>query len=345
MQRSVPLHNKNNRNVLGLKMFRKMSKRFLIVLILGVFMTSCNNTSKLENEISKIEVDHSVERFDIVEHQAKPNDLPKLKETFPFLFSKRIHDSVWVNRLKDTLQNEILSEVNKSFKDFKDVETDLTKLFQHIKHYDKLFSLPKVVTLTNYVQYRDNVIVTDSIVLIALDNYLGSNHRFYTDGGIPAYIASNMKRSQIVPNLAEAYAKKYVFQNNRSTLLDEMIYFGKLLYFKDIMIPFMSDAEKIGYTDQDLKWAQANESPIWSHFVENEMLYSTDSKLPSRFIANAPFSKFYLQLDNESPGRLGQYIGWQIVKAYAANTDENALQILQKEPEEIFNKAKFKPKK
>lgn len=331
--------------MLGLKMFRKMTMRFFIVSILGLFMMSCGNDSKLEAEISKIELDYVVERFDKIEYEATANDLPKLKETFPFLFSKKTPDSVWVSRLNDTLQNEILAEVNKEFKDFKNVETDLTRLFQHMKYYDKLFSEPKVVTLTNYVQYRDNVIVTDSIVLIALDNYLGENHKFYLDGGIPAYISSNMKSAQIVPDLAEAYAEKYTFQTQRKTLLDEMIYFGKLLYFKDIMIPFKSDAEKIGYTEQDLKWAQANESPIWSHFIENEMLYSTDSKLPSRFIADAPFSKFYLQLDNESPGRLGQYIGWQIVKAYAKNTGEDAMQILQKEPEEIFNKAKFKPKK
>ncbi|MCT4628927.1 gliding motility lipoprotein GldB [Winogradskyella sp.] len=322
-----------------------MTLRIIILSILGLFFVSCNEDSKLENEISNIDLDFVVERFDKIEYAASPKDLPKLKETFPFLFSKKIHDSVWVNRLEDTLQNEILTEVNKAFNDFKEAETDLTRLFKHLKYYDKVFSVPRVVTLTNYVQYRDNVIVTDSIVLIALDNYLGSNHKFYVDGGIPAYISSNMKSSQIICDIAEAYAEKYTFQTNRSTLLDEMIYYGKLLYFKDVMIPFKSDAERIGYTDQELKWAEANESPIWSHFIEKEMLYSTDSKLPSRFIADAPFSKFYLQLDNESPGRLGQYIGWQIVKAYAKATDEDVMTILEKEPEEIFKKAKFKPRK
>ena len=76
-----------------------------------------------------------------------------------------------------------------------------------------------------------------------------------------------------------------------------------------------------------------------------EVLYSTDAKLSSRFIADAPFSKFYLELDNQSPGRLGQYIGWQIVKAYAENTGEKPMSILEQEPEEIFRKSKFKPKK
>jgi gliding motility-associated lipoprotein GldB len=306
---------------------------------------SCNDDSKLEKEIANIEVDFVVERFDKAFLEAEPKDLSTLKKAYPFLFSKHTPDSVWVNRLSDTLHNEILEEVNTTFNDFKDTKEELTSLFQHIKYYDKVFSVPRVVTLTNYVQYRNNVIVTDSIALVALDNYLGSDHKFYVDGGIPEYLAKNFIKEQIVVDLADGFAQKYVYQTDRKTLLDEMIYYGKLLYFKDVMIPFKTDAAKIGYSEAEIKWAEANESAIWSYFIEEELLYSSDSKLPSRFIANAPFSKFYRDFDNESPGKLGQYIGWQIVKAYADNSGENVMTILEKDTEEIFNKAKFKPKK
>ncbi|WP_439152789.1 gliding motility lipoprotein GldB [Winogradskyella sp.] len=319
--------------------------RFYFILILGLVLLSCNNDSKLKNEIAKIDVDFVVERFDTAELDAKPKDLTKLKRAYPFLFSKQIPDSIWVNRLNDTLQNEILNEVKTAFPDFKQPKEELAQMFQHLKYYDKVFSEPRVVTLTNYVQYRDRVIVTDSILLVALDNYLGPNHRFYVDGGIPQYLAKNFKPEQIVVNLAEGFAKKYAYQTKRKTFLEEMIYFGKLLHFKDKIIPFKSDAEKIGYTPEEIEWAQANESPIWSYFIEKELLFSSDSKLPARFIADAPFSKFYLELDNESPGRLGQYIGWQIVKAYANRTNEDLMTIMHTEPEIIFNESKFKPRK
>lgn len=304
---------------------------------------SCENDSQLEKEIEAVEVDFIVERFDKAYFEAQPKDLPKLKQAYPFLFSKKVPDSVWIERIEDTLQDLLLTEVTNTFGDFSKEKADLKRLFQHLKYYDKTFNAPRVVTLTNDVDYRNKTIVTDTLLLVALDNFLGEEHEFYQN--IPRYIAANMKRTQIVPEVAQNYAEKYSFQTDRKTLLDEMIYFGKLLYFKDVMMPNFSDAEKIGYTEEQIQWAQANESPIWSHFVENEMLYSTDSKLPNRFIADAPFSKFYLQLDNESPGRLGQYIGWQIVRAYAKRTGEKPLDILQKEAEEIFNKAKFKPKK
>ena len=82
------------------------------------------------------------------------------------------------------------------------------------------------------------------------------------------------------------------------------------------------------------------------YFVEKELLYSTDSKLPSRFINPAPFSKFYLEdIDSESPGRLGRYIGWQIVRAYMEHNDVPLKDMLMTSPEEIFNNSKFKPRK
>tara|TARA_R110002049_G_scaffold104935_1_gene251616 strand:- start:3774 stop:4697 length:924 start_codon:yes stop_codon:yes gene_type:complete len=304
---------------------------------------SCDEESKVEKEIATIDIDFTVERFDKAFFEAKSKDLPKLKGAYPFFFSKHVPDSVWIHRINDTLQHQLLTEVQQEFPDFSSTKEDLKSLFQHLKYYDKTFNSPRVITLTNDVAYRDKTIVNDSLVLIALDNYLGEDHEFYQN--ISMYIAANMQKHQIVPDVANGYAKKYIFQTHRKTLLDEMIYFGKLLYFKDVMIPFKTDAEKIGYTEAQIKWAEANESQIWSYFIEKELLYSTDPKLPNRFIADAPFSKFYLELDNQSPGRLGQYLGWQIVKAYAETTGEDIMKIMQTEPEEIFRKSKFKPKK
>ncbi|WP_040248226.1 gliding motility lipoprotein GldB [Psychroserpens mesophilus] len=318
-------------------------KKIYCIFFLLIIAFSCKKEDQIESEIAKVEVDFLVERFDRAFAEATPKDLNQLKETFPFLFSKHVPDSVFIARMTDTLQNELLDQVDKKFNNFSDIENDITRLFQHLKYYDVTFSEPRVVTLTNDVKYRDKVIVTDTIVLIPLDNYLGEDHEYYMN--IPKYITQNMKPSQIVSNLASEYAKRYTFQSQKKTLLDDMIYFGKQLYFKDKMTPFMSDEEKIGYTTSQLEFAKANEAQIWTNFIENEYLYSTDSSLPGRFIADAPFSKFYLQLDRESPGRLGQYIGWQIVRAYMNNNDITFLEMMKKDAVEIFNKSNYKPPK
>ena len=75
------------------------------------------------------------------------------------------------------------------------------------------------------------------------------------------------------------------------------------------------------------------------------MLYSTDSGLYDRFMANAPFSKFYIDIDKESPGRIGVLLGWQIVRSYMKNNEVTLQQLLQTDAEEIFKKSKYKPKK
>ena len=99
------------------------------------------------------------------------------------------------------------------------------------------------------------------------------------------------------------------------------------------------------YSQEQFDWAEANEEPIWRYFIENELLYSTDNKLPNRFIADAPFSKFYLDIDNESPGRLGQYIGWQIVRAFAEKNNITLEQLLTLPAEQIFKKSNYKPRR
>lgn len=314
---------------------------FLIVLLL-VF-SACEEDSQIESEISKIDIDVTVERFDLAYTNAQPKDLPKLKADYPFLFSERIPDSVWVERMKDTLQQELASEVKSTFSNFNNEQHAIESLFQHLKYYDKSFKEPRVITVTSEVDYRNKTIVTDTIVLISLDTYLGSDHHFYD--GIQKFLTQNMKRSQIVSDLAASYSEQYIVQDNPKTLLDDMVYFGKQLYFKDKMIPFTSDADKIGYTEDQLAWAGENESQIWRYFIERELLFSTDNSLASRFITDAPFSKFYLELDSESPGRLGQYIGWQIVRAYMNNNNVPLMEMLQKNAHEIFNNSKFKPRK
>lgn len=318
-------------------------KYFVFIFCLLLFI-ACNEDNALEAEIAKIEVDLEVERFDKLFAQTTEEELPKLKQAYPFLFPKRIVDSVWVEMLSDTLQVEILREVNSKFSDFDDVELEIRKFYQHLKYYDKVFNEPRFITVINNVDYRESIVVTDSIALVALDNYLGEDHYFYDF--ISVYLRKNFTPEAISVNLAEAYAKKYAFQPSRKTLLDEMIYYGKLLYFKDVMLPFKSDFEKIGYTPEEFNWAKANEAQIWSYLVDGELLFSTDNTLPSRFITPAPFSKFYLEIDNESPGRIGQYVGWQIIKAYMAqNKDVDVLEMMHKSSQEIFDNTKYKPAK
>jgi gliding motility-associated lipoprotein GldB len=320
-----------------------MKKVILLLFILTVVI-SCKNENQLEQEIEKIPMETKIERFDELFSHVNDKNLPKLKQDYPFMFSKKYADSFWIAKSQDTLQIKLFEEVSKAFPNIDEQQNEINSLFQHIKYYFPEFSPPRIITTTSYVDYRNKIILTDTIALISIDTYLGSSHEFYQ--GIQKYIREDFNKSNMVVDLATEYAKKYIYQGQNKTLLDEMIYFGKQLYFKDLVIPFKTEAERIGYTNEQLDWAHVNESYIWRYFVERELLFSTDSKLPGRFINPAPFTKFYLEeIDSQSPGRLGQYIGWQIVKAYMKNNDVSLKDLLITSPEDIFNNSKFKPSK
>ncbi|MEO1013171.1 MAG: hypothetical protein AAFX53_17900 [Bacteroidota bacterium] len=124
-----------------------------------------------------------------------------------------------------------------------------------------------------------------------------------------------------------------------------MVYYGKQLYLKDRLIPFVSETARIGYSEDQLSWAMSNEEPIWRYFIEHELLYSTDTKLTSRFLDIAPFSKFGLELDNDSPGRIGRYMGWQIVRHFMDKNKVSLQQMMGLPEDELFKKSGYKPKK
>lgn len=317
--------------------------RYFVFILFGVFVFSCNNKNEVEKEIERIPIQVRIIRFDKEFSAATPADLPQLKTDFPAFFPKQFNDSIWIEKLTDTLQNQLEHEVLKLFSEDVGLRKVLVPLFQHINYYFPKFQTPLVVTTTSDVDYRNKVILTDSLLVIGLDNYLGSNHRFYE--GIEKYITKGMKPSQLGPDVAETYANQYIKPPNNASFLGQMIYYGKQLYLKDLWLPKISDAEKIGYTEEEYKWAEENEQYMWRYFVESEMLYNTDPKLGARFISPAPFSKFYLEIDNESPGMLGRYLGWKIVRSYMENNNTDVQQLMIIDADEIFTNSKYKPKK
>jgi hypothetical protein len=195
------------------------------------------------------------------------------------------------------------------------------------------------------MDYNSKVIYANDKLLIALELYLGSDHKFYTD--FPAYITQNFSERQMMPDVVTSFANGIIPLPSDKTLLSQMIYYGKELYLKDkLLTEDYTDAEKIGYTPQHIAWSEENEYFIWMNFIENKYLYSSNSKLPNQFINPAPFSKFYLEIDNESPGRIGQWIGWQIVRYYMnSNPNITLQQLLKTDAKLIFEASKYKPNK
>ncbi len=317
-------------------------KIYRFVVVLGLFFLSCDQKTKVEKAVEEIPVDIKVERFDKAFFESKPEDLAKLKREYPFFFPAGNDDSVWLKRMQDPLWREVYTEVQKKYSNFEPVHEKFNALFQHVKYYFPKTKTPKVITVIGEMDYNSKAIYADSLVIVALELYLGKNHKFYE---FPNYLKENFEENQIMPDVVSSFTYRNIPASADKDLLSKMIFDGKQLYAKDLLLPEYSDAEKIGYKPEQIKWCEENEAYMWRFFIESEMLYSQDPKLTTRFMTPAPFSKFYLEIDNDSPGRVGAWIGWQIVRSYMKNNNVTLPELLKTNSKEIFEKSKYKPKK
>lgn len=317
-------------------------KTCVIFLVLSFFFLSCNTKNKTEKYEEGIPVALEVVRFDKIFFETEPQDLAKVKKEFPFFFPAGNDDAVWLEKMQNPLWRELYTEVQKKFSDFDSYKTQLESTFKQIKHYFPRTKTPKVFTVISEMDYNNKVIYADSLLIISLEMYLGKEHKFYQ---FPEYIKQNFEPQQLLPDVVASFAKSQIPLSAEKSFLAAMIYSGKELYLKDVLLPDYNDADKIGYTPEQLIWCQENEGYMWRYFIEDQLLYNDDPKLIPRFISPAPFSKFYLEIDNESPGRVGAWIGWQIVRSYMKNNEVSLPQLLHTSAKEIFEKSKYKPKK
>ncbi len=319
-----------------------MKKYLLLMASLLVFF-SCKEENEIEEKVAEVKVEKvTIERFDKLFFEVGPDGLTTLKQQFPFFFPAGTEDVVWLERMKDAFLRKLYDEVQKKYPNLQSLDADFENLFRHIKYYYPNFKSPRVVTMVN----DDNdlkAIYHNNLVIVPLSLYLGKGNYLYE--GLAKYQVQEYEPSQILPDVVTSFSEGKIPPPKDNTLLGKMIYHGKLLYLKDLLIPEAVDEHKVGYTKEQLAWSKANESEIWRYFVDRKLLYATDTKLQDRFINPAPFSKFYLELDNESPGKIGQWIGWQIVRSYAENNKNVPLQeLLAMDAKALFDKSKYKPK-
>ncbi len=316
-------------------------KNLVALFLLFILFIGCAEEVKIPSEIENQTVQMEVVRFDKEFAMANKKDLSNLKSKYPYLFPKRYPDDYWYQKFNDTIQLELNTEVAKEFPDFDEEEEALENLFKHITYYFPKAAVPKVITITSEVDYRNKVVLADSLLIVALDTYLGSEHHFYI--GIPKFQSKNFRKDQIDVDVAEKFTNEVTSKPKNTEFLSEMIYEGKKLFAMKSFLTMKPEHEVLGYTEKEFIFAQENERNIWEYFVKKELLYRTDRKLLGRFMNPAPFSKFYLDFDNETPGRIARYIGYEIVKSYIENNDVPLKTMLIQDAATIFAAAKYKP--
>ncbi len=230
------------------------------------------------------------------------------------------------------------------FPDTKSIDEPVKKGFQFYKHYYPGRSVPKIVYFVSGLNNWSVVTVDTGIVGIGLDMYLGAGYPHYKSVGIPDYMTLQLRPEAVPVNVFRAiHEDRHPFIAENRTLLDMMIQRGKEQYFLSKVIPFVPDATRLGFADAQLEWCQKNEALVYNFFVKSSMLYETNWGKILRYVNDGPEAT---GMPKESPGNVGTWLGWQIVKAYMAKHPEMQMDALfaKSDAQAILQEAQYKPR-
>jgi len=242
--------------------------------------------------------------------------------------------------VSDTLINQLKTEVPGKMDTVK-LRGDLTSAFRYYKHYFPEKKVPDIYTCIS--GFNQSVVVADDLIGVSLDKYLGGTSPFYERLGLPLYKRKNMFTERMVPEMLYAWAiSEWPKSDKANTLLSQMIQEGKMMYFLDAMLPEMDDSLKIGYSKKQLEFCKANESKMWTYLAEHKELFTTERMNIKRFIDDGPYTAAFSE---ESPARIGVWIGWQIVRSYMKEHPEITLPelLVKQDFQEILNESGYQP--
>lgn len=328
-------------------------------LFLIIIFTACSNENN-KPDVSHIKVELQLERFESSFFNIDTNNIAEglrhLRNAFPNFYPVYIQHILQVNPM-DTASFPVIRTIVSSYRSFNDsvqkkyknldwLKDELTQGFQYVKHYYPAYPVPRIITFIGTLD-APGTVLTQHYLGIGLHQFAGKNFSAYLAPEVqqmyPAYISRRFDKEYITANCMKAIADDvYPDKSVGRPLIEQMIEKGKEWYLLDHFLPEAPDSVKTGYTQQQLKWVKENEGNVWTYVVKNENLYGIEPHVIQTYIGESPFTQ---GLPESSPGNIGQWIGWQVVKRYAQKNKGLSLQkILETPAKTIFEGAGYRPK-
>ena len=334
-----------------------MLNKISSLLLLPLLFIGCNS-NPLDIDISKTDLKLDVYRYDVDMFNAQSiQDLAVVNtsqiqnggELYEFYVLEMLssgspyHDSI-ANTLflftQDSIMRMVNTNVQNLFGDFNTQKMQMTDMFKHLKYH-----IPHAMLPTNVITYNstfaNGVVSTPTQIGLGLEMYLGNDNEIIKQLPYPEYFKTKMEKQFLIPDIAQSWIEANVLENSAGDeFLSNMIYNGKLLYLIDAMLPNLEDHLKIRYSKAEYEWAEASEFNIWKHIVQQNWIYSTDMKLIVRYFKPGPTT---VGLE-KSPSKIGQYLGWKIIKSYMEKNPEVTIQKLIAEKNHTKLLKAYKPK-
>ena len=190
--------------------------------------------------------------------------------------------------------------------------------------------------------FNSSVVYYDNMLGVGVDMYLGSDYPYYNQV-VYDYQKSTMEKEYVVRDLMSMYLAYNIAYNSKyNRLLEQMIFRGKQLFLLSQLLPDAPAWQVIGYTPEQWAWCEHYEQAIWNRIMEKRDLFKTESRILNSYMNEGPFTA---EVTQDSPGRLGLWVGWQIVKSYMHHNQEITIHDLINEgdAQKILEQSFYKP--
>ncbi len=339
----------------------KILIKIISALLFIGFLTQCNH-DQLDVDTSKVDVEPVVfKRLDkdvfSITNENSTQKMIEFQKKYTSFYTRYVSsivnnggktDSLYSQTLLRFVENKDIktayNDVTKTFTD-NDVELlgdDMTEVVKRFKVFFPNRKTPKqFVTFMSGFQY--NVVYVDSTLGIGLDMYLGSNNIFYEMMQLPKFRTRTMNKEHVLSDAVRGWIiTEFDNVDPVNNLLNHMIFYGKIFYICDGLLPQVQDSVKMGYTAEQMKYCTTYENKLWGFFAKDNKLFDNDLKLVSEFTSDGPFTR---AISKECPPRIAMWLGKQIIKSYMKNNSKVTLEELmnEKDAQKILSKSKYKP--
>jgi hypothetical protein len=331
-----------------------------LFILLSALLLSCN-PNRFDIDTSNISV--APVSFNRLEQDLFTMDTSKIMEETQLLQQKYgrfyatfitgivnnggMKDSAYPYRIKrfiyDRDMRDAYNNCQQTYPDLNQLNDGFTTIFKRFKYFFPDRKLPKTTTMMS--GFNHATVFVDSTLAIGLEMYLGGDNKFYQMLALPSYKVVFMNKENITTDAVRTWMfSEFPYIMNKNDFLSEIINMGKIMYLNDALLPNVHDTTKIQYTEKQLRYCTDNEFNVWTFFIAQKLLYTTDYAEIVKFTGEAPFTAAF---SKESAPRIGHWIGWQIVRQYMDTNPDVTLQQLMDETDAqiILAKSKYKPKK
>jgi len=337
---------------------KKICAFFLPVIL----FFSCNNKSNIP-DVSDIKVNVKLERFEKSFFEIDTNHIANGLQTVQAKFqdfyldfmqnilgvSGSANDTATLSVTRQFLTSyySFENELEKKFNNTSSIEKEVRHGFQFVKYYFPDYKFPGLIT---YIGPLDapGVAMTKYYLAIGLHQFAGKDFPGYQTAEVqqmfPSYLTRRFDPAYIPANCMKAVADDlFPDKSSGATLIEQMIEKGKQLWLLDKFMPETPDSLKTGYTQNQLSWCKENEGQIWNAIINFAGdLYTKDPAAIQNYIGEAPTTQ---GMPEASPGNIGPWVGWQIVKKFAEkNSSLKPAEVMITPARKILDEAKYKPK-